>query len=154
MTASVARPAASTPIPPQTATVSPCSKKVKSRPPCWCGTRPQCLMSGLSSRWSAATMATLGIGVGPKPLYGTTESIVSRQGFPSKLALGFGGTGPHFFLAHAHSFDGGARLAAEQATSDILVHEACRISYEVGELNARRREMGDGPELVENLFER
>jgi len=57
ITASAARRAGSTPIPPHTATVSPRSKKMNVRPSYSRSTRREILASPLSSRSSAATIA-------------------------------------------------------------------------------------------------
>src|ERR1700756_5290476 len=100
-------------MPPQTITISSCSKNANLRPWCSRSTGLQCRIRPATSRSSAAMMAVLGIAVGTEPLDGAPQSVVDRDLSPSQFALGFVGTGPHFFLSHANGFDGSARLAAQ-----------------------------------------
>src|SRR5208282_1111760 len=153
ITASAARRADSTPMPPQTTTNSSFSKKVNLRPWCSCCMLAHFLTSERTSRCSAAMMATLGIPVRSEPLYRTAQGILYWSDSPPQLAHGFIGTGPHFFLSHAYSFDGCARLAAQQAPGDGLVDQSCRDGKEVWEFHFRRGQARDHAELIQNLLQ-
>src|SRR4029077_10052224 len=150
--ASVARRAASTPIPPPVIAISSCSKNVNLRPWCSRSTRLQLSISPLTSRLRAATMASLGIAVGSKPLDGAAQSIVDWDFLPSQFALGFVGTGPHFLLSHANCFHRGARLPAEQATGESLIHSTGQISDKVRQFHGGRGQARDRTEFVQNLL--
>src|ERR1700730_13100514 len=102
------------PMPPQTTTISSCSKKSKLRPSCSPLRRVQFFVRPLTSRSSAATIATLGIAVGSEPFHSAAQSPVRGYRLPSQLTLCLARTGPHLFLSHAHRLDSRARLAAEQ----------------------------------------
>src|SRR5580658_167549 len=101
-------------MPPHTTTMSSRSKKTKLRPSSRRSTRLQPVVSPLTSRSNAATMATLGISVSPEPLHRTTQRRVRRNTLPSQFPFGLVGAGPHLFLTHAHRLHRGARLTPQQ----------------------------------------
>src|SRR5207245_8000464 len=116
------RRTASSPIPPQTATVSSCSKKRKTRPECSRCLTVQSRTSGFNSRSSAATMAILGIAVCPEPLHSSPQGAFYGNNLPAQLALGLVGAGKHFLLSHPHRVNRRARLAPENSSGDCLIH--------------------------------
>ena len=89
MTASHALRAASAPIPPHTSTARPFSKNLKFRPSYSRSLIRQRLTSGQTSRSSAATIATLivGIAIILKPLNRAAKRIVSvEENYSGQLA--------------------------------------------------------------------
>src|SRR5580704_1163096 len=153
ITASAARRAASRPIPPHTTTISSRSKKMKLRPSYRCSTRFEDLVSPRTSRSSAATMATLGISVGPEPLDCTAQGTVGWHRLPSHLSFRLIGAGPHFLFSHADGFDRRAGLAAQQAAGDRFIHRARPIGNKIGQLHLRRGQAGDRAQLIQNLLQ-
>src|SRR5713226_10075394 len=125
ITASAARRAASAPIPPQTSTMSPFSKKRKFRPAYSFSLTRHSFTRGRTSRSSAATMATLDISVALKPLHRPPQCRIDRDDLPAQFPLRLVGTGKHFLLAHAHGVDRGTRLAMQHAPRDRFIHHAC-----------------------------
>src|SRR3982074_800230 len=154
MAASVARRAASTPMPPQTRTISPFSKKRKLRPLYSLLLMRQCRTSGSTSRSSAATMATLGISVRPKPLHRAPQGAFYRDDLPAQFAFRFSGAGKHFFPAHANRVDGGSGLAIQYPAGDGFVNHPGGKSKYIRQLHFRRGQSGDAGQLIENLFQR
>src|SRR5208283_3847554 len=154
ITASAARRAASTPIPPQTTTDSSCSKNANLRPSCSRSTRRQRLMKAATSRSKAATMAILGISIRLKPLDRPPQRAFHRDCLPSQFAFRFSRTGPHFLLSHANRFDGRAGLAPQQAAGDRLVDRPCQVRHKVRQLDFWRRYTGNRAQLIQNLLQR
>src|SRR5580658_155858 len=154
ITASAARRAASRPIPPQTTTISSRSKKTNLRPSYSRSTRLQPLVSPLTSRSSAATIAILGIPVGPEPLYRPTQCPIRGHRLPAQFSLCLARTGPHLFLSHTHRLDGCARLAPQQSARHRLIHSAGGIGDKVRQLQCGRRQTCNRSQLVQNLLQR
>src|ERR1019366_2925884 len=98
--------------------------------------------------------ASLGIGIGPEPLYRTSQGIVGGHGLPSQFALGFVGAGPHLYPSPANGFDCGARLPAQQAARNCLIDQARHIGNKVWELHFGRRQTRNRAEFIQNLFQR
>src|ERR1700733_6145591 len=117
---------------------------------------PQIVRAGMGSFASLrmTVPVNLDIAVSAEPFYGAAEGIVGGDDFPSEFALGFVGSGPHFFLAHAHGFDGGAGLAAEQSAGDGFIDGSSDVGDEVWKFHGGRGQAGDCAELVQNFFQR
>src|SRR3981081_1121107 len=141
-------------MPPQTRTISPFSRKRKLRPLYSLFVMRQCRTSGSTSRSSAATIATLGISVRPKPLHRAPQGSIYRDYFPAQFAFRFAGAGKHFFPAHANRVDGGSRLAIQYPASDGFVNHPGGKSKYIRQLHFRRGQPGNAGELIENLFQR
>src|ERR1700716_2411811 len=141
-------------MPPQTTTISPFSKKRKRRPLYSLSVVGQCRTSGSTSRGSAATMATLGISIRPKPFHGAPERSFYRDDFPAQFTFRFVGAGKHLFLAHANRVRGRSRLALQYPTRDGFINHARGKSKYIRQLHFRRRQPGNSGELVENLLQR
>src|ERR1700751_3806967 len=137
MAASAPRRAAAAPIPAQISTISPFSKKRKRRPSCSLSVARQLFTSGRTSRSKAATIATLGISVSPKPFHSAPHGIFDGHNRPTEFSLGLGGTGKHLLLSHANRIDGCTRLAAWNQTAHRLVDNAGREREHVRQLDRR-----------------
>src|SRR5258708_901937 len=137
MTASAARRAASAPIPPQTTTTSPFSKKRKLRPPFSFSLQRQSLTRGRTSRSSAATTATLDISVVSKPCDCPAQCIFNRNDLPPQLACSLVGAGKHLLLPHAHCVDGSAWLAPQQPPGNGFIDDSSGKRKEIRQLDLR-----------------
>src|ERR1017187_307388 len=154
ITASAALRAASAPIPPQTSTKSSFSKKRKRRPPTSFSMTRHSLISGPTSRSSAATMATLDISVALEPLHRPPQCPFDRHDLPAQFALRLAGTGKHLFPSHANRVHSGARLAVQHTPGNRLVNYSRGKGEHVGQLHLRRRQPRDLSKLVQNLLQR
>src|SRR5215470_14539618 len=151
MTASVARLAASNPMPPQTTTAFPDSKKRKLFPPCSLSTTRQSRTSGPTSRSSAATIATSGITLRSEPRHRPPQRAIGRHDFPTELAFRLRRGNEHFLLPHADCIDGRSRFASPNPPGEDFVNYAGCQGHRVRNFHFRRGQPRDFGQLVENL---
>src|SRR5262249_2582685 len=154
MTASVARLAASNPMPPQTTTAFPDSKKRKLFPPCSLSATRQSRTSGPTSRSSAATIATSGITLRSEPRHRPSQRAIDGHDFPTELAFRLRRGNEHFLLPHADRVDGHSRFASPNPSAKDFVNYAGGKGHRVRNFHLRRREPRDCGQLVQNLLQR
>src|SRR5208282_5278929 len=156
ITASVARRAASAPIPPHTKAASPFSKRRYRRPPCSIVLNLQPWISGHTSRSSAAMMAIFfsDITVRAKPLYRPPQGAIDRNRSPSQFPLCFGRSHKHHFASHAHGVNRRARLPAQKPPGHRLVHHPGREREHIGQFQRGRFQTRDRAQPVQNLLQR
>src|SRR5258708_24215176 len=139
-------------MPPQTRTISPFSKKRKLRPMCSLSVVRQCRTSGNTSRSSAATIATLGIPIRPKPLHRAPQRTFYQDDLPAQFALCLVGAGKHLFPAHANRIDSGSRLAMQYPTGNCFINHARGKGKYIRQLHSRRRQYREAWQPVEKLL--
>src|ERR1700739_1271831 len=141
-------------MPPQTATRS-CDSKTRNRLPEYSRSDTcQCRTNGQISRSSAATIATSGIALRPKPCGRASQSIVNRNNLPAEFALCLRRGNKHFLAAHPHRIDGRPWFSLSDPARDHFIANSRRQRQHIRHFHAGGRQPSDRGQLIQNLLQR